>query len=114
MKSLQFTLVALVFCGMLNAQDYYFPERNAPWEQKNPTEYKVNTERLKAAVAFADDFENQLIHQGQSGRSIEETLDRGWQTLSAIPESEYRRINKDLVNRYFSHIMEDGVPSPYY
>ena len=54
MKSLLYTLLAVLFCPLLNAQEYYFPERNVPWEQKNPTEYKVNAERLKAAVAFAE------------------------------------------------------------
>ncbi len=65
-------------------------------------------------LAFADSFEDELINQGDSARSIEETLDLGWKALSVIPESEYRRINKELVNRYFSRIMEDGVQSPYY
>lgn len=54
MKKLLYTLLTLSLCGMLNAQEYYFPERNALWEQKNPTEYKVNTERLKAVVDFAE------------------------------------------------------------
>ena len=31
-----------------------------------------------------------------------------------IPASEYRRIAKDLVTRYFTQIMGDGVKSPYY
>ena len=68
-------------------------------------------------LAFAERFERELVHQGTPGsedRSIEETLDLGWQVLSAIPASEYRRINKDLVTRYFSQVMEGGVKTPYY
>jgi hypothetical protein len=34
--------------------------------------------------------------------------------LSVIPQSEYRRINKELISRYFSEIMEGGVRTPYY
>lgn len=65
-------------------------------------------------LAFADAFESDLIDQGYTGRSIEDTLNLGWKTLSAIPPSEYRRINKKLINRYFNEIMEGGVKSPYY
>jgi V/A-type H+-transporting ATPase subunit B len=65
-------------------------------------------------LKFAEDFENQMIHQGWTGRSVEETLNLGWKVLSSIPPSEYRRINKKLINRYFNEIMEGGVKSPYY
>ena len=68
-------------------------------------------------LAFAQTFERELIHQGAEGqedRSIEETLDLGWRTLSVIPPSEYRRINQDLVTRYFSELLEGGVKTPYY
>jgi V/A-type H+-transporting ATPase subunit B len=65
-------------------------------------------------LRFADLFEKELVHQGKSERSIEETLDLGWRVLSVIPQSEYRRINKELISRYFSEIMEGGVRTPYY
>ena len=59
-------------------------------------------------------FERQLIHQGPEERSIAETLDLGWRTLSVIPPAEYRRINKDLISRYFTELVGDGVKTPYY
>jgi hypothetical protein len=31
-----------------------------------------------------------------------------------VPPSEYRRINKDLVTRYFTELMGEGVKTPYY
>ncbi len=37
----------------VHAQEYYFPERNAVWEQKVPKDYELNDEALKKAVDFA-------------------------------------------------------------
>jgi V/A-type H+/Na+-transporting ATPase subunit B len=51
-------------------------------------------------LRFAEDFERTLIHQGGDARSMEETLDRGWRVLEGIPETEYRRIDKGLIERY--------------
>jgi V/A-type H+-transporting ATPase subunit B len=65
-------------------------------------------------LRFAELFERQLIHQGREQRRIEETLDLGWRVLSVIPASEYRRINKDLISRYFSEFLAEGVKTPFY
>ncbi|MFH1716623.1 MAG: V-type ATP synthase subunit B [Planctomycetota bacterium] len=65
-------------------------------------------------LRFADLFERQMIHQADQERSIEETLDIGWKILGIIPRSELRRINKELISRYFSELMEDGVKTPFY
>jgi V/A-type H+-transporting ATPase subunit B len=65
-------------------------------------------------LKFAEVFERELIGQGHTERSIEETLDLGWRILSIIPASEYRRITKELVSRYYSELLEDGVKTPYY
>ena len=43
---------------------------------------------------------HQLIHQGGEERAIEETLDTGWRVLGGIPEVEYRRIRKEMIERY--------------
>jgi V/A-type H+-transporting ATPase subunit B len=51
-------------------------------------------------LRFAEEFERELVHQGQEERSIEETLDTGWRVLGGIPEVEYRRIRKELIERY--------------
>jgi len=65
-------------------------------------------------LRFADLFEQQMIHQADQERSITETLDIGWKILGIIPKSELRRINKELISRYFSELMEDGVKTPFY
>jgi V/A-type H+-transporting ATPase subunit B len=51
-------------------------------------------------LAFADAFERQMVHQGDQERPIEETLDLGWKILEAIPHAEYRRIRKELIEKY--------------
>lgn len=56
----------------------------------------------KMYAAFADEFEKQYVSQGyQSNRSIEETLDMGWQLLKMLPRSELKRINQDILDKYY-------------
>jgi len=64
-------------------------------------------------LRFAEAFETDMAGQGHTRRTIDETLDLGWQLLSILPKEELTRINKDLIDRYYSEIMEDGVPSPF-
>lgn len=50
---------------------------------------------------FADEFERRYIAQGNDeNRSIEETLDLGWELLSMLPVSELKRISTDLIQKY--------------
>ena len=51
-------------------------------------------------LGFAEAFEHELVHQGDQERPIEETLDLGWKTLGGIPRSEYRRIRKELIEKF--------------
>ncbi len=64
-------------------------------------------------LKFAEIFEKEIINQRDADRTIEASLQIGWKALSVIPKSELRRINKDLISRYFSDIMEDGVQTPF-
>ena len=51
---------------------------------------------------FADEFESQYISQGyQTDRSIEETLDLGWDLLRLLPRSELKRISDEMLDRYY-------------
>jgi len=51
---------------------------------------------------FADEFEERYVHQTfTTRRSIEETLDLGWELLSMFPKSELKRIKPDMLNRYY-------------
>src|SRR5690554_6288897 len=50
---------------------------------------------------FADEFEKQYVSQGYTtDRSIEDTLNLGWELLKILPRSELRRISLDLINKY--------------
>ncbi len=57
-------------------------------------------ERLYAR--FADEFEARYINQGfYENRTIEQTLDLGWQLLALLPRSEMKRIKPHLVDKYW-------------
>jgi V/A-type H+-transporting ATPase subunit B len=45
---------------------------------------------------FADAFEQRFVHQTRR-RSVEETLDLGWELLSAFPDTQLKRIPPDLL-----------------
>lgn len=51
---------------------------------------------------FADEFEKQYVSQGfAANRSIEETLDLGWELLSILPRSELKRIKDEYLDKYY-------------
>ncbi len=50
---------------------------------------------------FADDFEEKYVNQGyNTDRSIEETLNLGWELLSVFPRSELKRIKQPIYDKY--------------
>ncbi len=50
---------------------------------------------------FADEFEKRYVSQGyETNRSIEETLNLGWELLSILPKSELKRIKQDMIDKY--------------
>ncbi len=50
---------------------------------------------------FADEFEKRYVGQGfDENRSIEETLDLGWELLSILPASELKRIKPEYIEKY--------------
>ena len=51
---------------------------------------------------FADEFEKRYVSQGyKTDRSIEETLEIGWELLRILPRSELKRINEALLDEYY-------------
>jgi V/A-type H+-transporting ATPase subunit B len=51
---------------------------------------------------FADEFEKRYVSQGfENNRSIEETLDIGWELLRLLPRSELRRIKEEYLVKYY-------------
>ncbi len=51
---------------------------------------------------FSDEFEARYINQGfYENRTIEETLDLGWELLSILPKSELKRIKPEFIEKYW-------------
>ena len=56
----------------------------------------------KLYAKFADRFENEYVSQGyEKNRSIEETLDLGWELLRILPRSELKRIDDKYLDMYY-------------
>ena len=50
---------------------------------------------------FAEEFEKRYVSQGnEENRSIEETLNLGWELLSILPKSELKRIKPEFIEKY--------------
>ena len=56
----------------------------------------------KKYAAFADAFETHYVSQGyQTDRSIEETLNIGWDLLRLLPRTELKRIDEKYLDMYY-------------
>ncbi|MBQ1817830.1 MAG: V-type ATP synthase subunit B [Clostridia bacterium] len=56
----------------------------------------------KLYAKFADEFETRYVSQGYyENRSVEETLDIGWELLRILPRSELRRIRDAYLDKYY-------------
>lgn len=59
------------------------------------------TEVDKKYVKFADKFEEIFVKQGEDeNRSIEESLNTGWQLLTILPTEELKRIKDEFIEKY--------------
>jgi V/A-type H+-transporting ATPase subunit B len=60
------------------------------------------SERDRLNLKFADTFEERFVAQGaDENRTIEQTLDLGWELLSRLPEGELKRIDEKFVKQYY-------------
>lgn len=60
------------------------------------------TEIDKKYAHFADEFENKYVSQGfNTNRSIEDTLDIGWELLRLLPRNELKRIKDKFLDKYY-------------
>ena len=60
------------------------------------------SETDKLYLKFGREFENRFLRQGMNeNRSIDETLDLGWEMLRILPESELDRVSSDLIEKYY-------------
>lgn len=59
------------------------------------------TESDRAHIAFADRFEREFINQGATvERSIETSLDLGWELLRMLPREALKRVKPELVEKH--------------
>ncbi|MBP1928005.1 V/A-type H+-transporting ATPase subunit B [Methanolinea mesophila] len=59
------------------------------------------SERDRMFLEFADLFEHRFVKQGyDEDRTIQDTLDLGWELLSTLPVEQLVRIDRDLINKY--------------
>jgi len=59
------------------------------------------SERDRKYLRFADLFERRFINQGEfERRSIEETLDIGWEILATLPEEDLKLISPENIRKY--------------
>jgi V/A-type H+/Na+-transporting ATPase subunit B len=67
------------------------------------------TESDRKFLKFADEFENRFVRQGAyEDRSIEQTLDLGWELLAGLPEEELKRVKREHIDKY----MKKGAAKP--
>lgn len=60
------------------------------------------TEVDKLYAKFADEFENRYVSQGyETNRSIEETLEIGWELLRILPRNELKRVRSEYLDKYY-------------
>lgn len=59
------------------------------------------TEEDRAFAKFADEFEDKYVRQGEyEDRTIEQTLDLGWELLTMLPMKELKRVRDEFKERY--------------
>ncbi|WP_440988549.1 ATP synthase subunit B [Haloarchaeobius baliensis] len=65
------------------------------------------SERDNKYLDFADRFEAEFIDQGfDTNRSIDETLNIGWDLLSTLPKTELNRVDEELIEEYYQEDAE--------
>ena len=56
----------------------------------------------KRFMEFGRAFEERFINQGyDENRTIDQTLDLGWELLSMLPESELDRVDEDVLKEHY-------------
>jgi V/A-type H+/Na+-transporting ATPase subunit B len=59
------------------------------------------SERDRLLLEFAELFENRFVRQGyDEDRTIDDTLNLGWDLLSTLPVEQLTRIDRELINKY--------------
>ena len=59
------------------------------------------SESDRKLLSVADRFEKLFVKQGlNEDRSIEQTLDLGWQVIEPLSDSEIKRMKPELIEKY--------------
>ncbi len=62
----------------------------------------------KKYLAFGKEFEERYIGQGpDENRSMEETLDLGWELLGKLPREELDRVDTKILDKYYKPAPEE-------
>ena len=65
----------------------------------------------KQYMKFGEAFEHRFLNQGEfENRSIETTLDLGWEVLSLLPREELHRLSEELLEQHYR--ADTGNPNP--
>jgi len=55
----------------------------------------------KRFLKFAEEFEARFVNQGEDeDRSIEQTLDIGWELMTIVPRTELKRVSDEMIEKY--------------
>ncbi len=61
----------------------------------------------KKDIEFGKRFESQFVNQGSSeNRTIEQSLDLGWQLLASLPREELDRVDSAILDKYYEKAKE--------
>jgi len=67
------------------------------------------SDRDKIYLEIAERFENEFIAQGENEkRTIEQTLDIGWNLFSSLPEEDLKLVSQDLIKKYLPKYRENA------
>ncbi len=58
------------------------------------------SEEDRRTLKFAEDFEEMFINQKNKNRDIEDTLDLGWELLTAYPDEDLKHLKPEMIAKY--------------
>ncbi len=70
------------------------------------------TDLDKRYLKFSNAFERHMLGQGESARSIEDTLGLGWKLMGLLPKSELTRINRAVVDQFYHENQDIATAHP--
>ena len=63
----------------------------------------------KKYLKFADEFENKFVNQEYTeDRTIQQTLDLGWELIGILPKEEMKRLKEEHINKYLKSSSPKG------